>query len=77
MDFAIEQEGLRRDEFLDIADTADGDAQTSLLTLVRLVGIDEEGRRILDENEDQVAEALDDLQRALDDYRSAYKAGQE
>lgn len=75
VDFAVEEEGLRRDEFLDIADTADADAQTGLLILVRLVGVDEEGRRILDKNEDKVAEALDDLQQALDDYRSAYEAG--
>ena len=74
VDFAIEEEGLRRDEFLDIADTADADAQTGLLTLIRLVGVDEGGRRILDENEDKVAEALDDLQRVLDDYRSTYEA---
>ena len=31
----------------------------------------------MDENEGKVVEALDDLQRALDDFRSAYKAGVE
>lgn len=73
VDFAVEEEGLRRDDFLDIADTVDADAQTSLLMIIRLIGIDDEGHRILDENEDKVAEALDDLQRALEDYRSAYE----
>jgi hypothetical protein len=74
VEFTIEKEGLRRDEFLDVAHKADADVQTSLLTLVRLIGVDENGRRILHENEDKIVEALDDLQRALDDYRSAYEA---
>lgn len=74
LNFAIEQEGLRRDEFLDIAEAADADAQTGLLALVRLVGVDAEGRRILDQNEDKITVALDDLQQALDDYRTAYEA---
>jgi hypothetical protein len=74
VDFTIEKEGLRGDEFLEVAHRADADAQTSLLTLVRLIGVDENGRRILHENEDKIVEALDDLQRALDDYRSAYEA---
>lgn len=74
VDFAIDKEGLRRDDFLDIANTADADAHTSLLTLVRFLGTDKEGHRILGENQDEVAKALDDLQRVLDDYRSAYEA---
>ncbi|WP_432287696.1 hypothetical protein SLT36_12030 [Aminobacter sp. BA135] len=75
VDLAIENDGLRRDELLDIADTAHPDAETGLLTIIRLVGLDEKGNRILDEDENKVGEALDDLQRTLDDFRTAYENG--
>ena len=76
MDFAIEEEGLRCDEFLDITDAADADA-IPFFDRCQSSRRDETRCRLLDENEGKVVEALDDLQRALDDFRSAYKAGVE
>lgn len=74
VDFAIEQEGLRRDDFLDIAHTVDADPQIELLVLVRNMFVDDEGRRVLDGNEDGVAQALNDLQQTLDDYRNMFES---
>lgn len=73
IDLAVEEDGLRRDDLLDIAARADPDPQTQLLTIIRLVGVGDDGNRILDKEEDVICNALDAVESATSDFRVAYE----
>ena len=73
---SVERDGMRREDLLDIASEAVPDADTKLLTIVRLVGLDKNGERVV-EDDDPIEVALTELQSALDDYRLAYQSAKE